>query len=424
MNRDYLEDYSQREASEYDKLKRRIRDGSFSFTDDRYPPDERFVKIQKPVAFAEFEAISKENLWAQLPFCGSLVVCLVSAPESYFEEIYFKKTEIDGLIDFTKETGKLQFVLSQDPIEYEGLDFLEPIFQQLKPPALQPIPDFIFGNEKDIKKATETFATLARLGFTDFVRRICTPENRVPAQTLFRKNCDVYCDLKLGGYKLAEEIENLLVDDPAGAEVMLLICRKFISEPLHNMRFDMTNFTLNTLHTSQFLPLVHQPTKARFPCEIGKFLMKDKLTFAPYGMEAFKDITYHYDAYDLRKVQEALNEGIVTNHPDIVAKNTDELSEILDNVWNDKTIPNRIKNIEIGVPVSIAAIGGIVAGLSGLFAGGFLSELGYKVVEKATEKYAEKLFGVKEEGLTERLAKLRTKSYQANIYDFKKKYNK
>jgi hypothetical protein len=67
-------------------------------------------------------------------------------------------------------------------------------------------------------------------------------------------------------------------------------------------------------------------------------------------------------------------------------------------------------------------LGGIVAGLPGLFAGGFLSELGFKVVEKATEKYAEKLFSTKGEGLTERLAKLRTKSYQVSVYDFKKKY--
>ena len=38
------------------------------------------------------------------------------------------------------------------------------------------------------------------------------------------------------------------------------------------------------------------------------------------------------------------------------------------------------------------------------------------------KKEVEKLFNVKGEQVTEKLAKLRTKSYQANIYDFKKKY--
>jgi len=65
---------------------------------------------------------------------------------------------------------------------------------------------------------------------------------------------------------------------------------------------------------------------------------------------------YHYDAYDLRKVQEALNEGIATNNPDILEKNAEELSEILDNIWNDKTLPRRIKGLEIGIPVSMAAM--------------------------------------------------------------------
>jgi hypothetical protein len=232
-----------------------------------------------------------------------------------------------------------------------------------------------------------------------------------------------YVFLKLGHYSFVDDLENLIVDSPPDAFLLLIACMNFISDPVNNLRYDLLTFSFEDARRSTLLPQTYKPQKIRFPCEIGKFLLR-KLTYAAQDMRACYNLIDDYDRYDLRKVQESLNEAITENHPDILNKKAEELSEIFDNVWNDKTIPNRIKNIEIGVPVSIAAVGGIVAGLPGFFAGGFLSELGFKVVEKATEKYAEKLFGVKGEGLTERLAKLRTKSYQANIYDFKKKYNK
>lgn len=91
-----------------------------------------------------------------------------------------------------------------------------------------------------------------------------------------------------------------------------------------------------------------------------------------------------------------------------------ENSEILDNVWSDKTIPRRVKDLQIGIPLFMAAIGGVAAGPIGA-TGGFLAGLGYNL--------AEKIIDLNTEGLSERLAKLKTKSYQANIYDFKKKYN-
>lgn len=80
--------------------------------------------------------------------------------------------------------------------------------------------------------------------------------------------------------------------------------------------------------------------------------------------------------------------GIIINHPDVINKSAQELSEILDNVWNDKTIPKSIENVKIGVPISIAVIGAVAGGLGGGLAGvgtrGFLAELGFKVAEKSS----------------------------------------
>jgi len=61
-------------------------------------------------------------------------------------------------------------------------------------------------------------------------------------------------------------------------------------------------------------------------------------------------------------------------------------------------------------------MGGLACSAAGPIgaAGGFLAGLGYSV--------ADRFIDLKTEGLSERLAKLKTRSYQANIYDFKQKY--
>jgi hypothetical protein len=423
LDREYLQDYELREKEEYDRLvERRIQDGTFNFEKDRYPPDKRFINLQEPVALTTLHSANTKNLWAQIPFAGSLIISVPSYPKYMFEENLFPVSEIPEIIRFTKETGKLQFVLHDEPTCYAGLDYLDSFFKELKPPFYLAAPFSIFGNEKDIQRNSEVFNTLGSIRYYDFLRKQSEQVFSSSFKLIAQRTLSTYLILKLGHYDpIVEIIEKYMIDDPEKAFILFLVCQRFITVPINDLLCDSISLTLEDARTAEHLPSVYRPREVQFPVEIGKFLLK-KLTYAAKGMRACYNLLDEYDSYDLKRVQKALNEGIVTNNPDIVAKSEEEFSMILDNIWEDKTITDRIKNIEIGVPVSIAAIGGIVAGLPGLFAGGLLSELGFKVMEKATEKYAEKLFSVKGEGLTERLAKLRTKSFQANIYDFKQKY--
>jgi len=416
LDREYLEDYEQKEYHQQERFLKDLREGRFSLSVDKYPPDSRFVNIQKPVTLA-FGATFHGNLWSMIPFCGSMLLTIPPIPQSDFERLFFRASQIPEIIEFIKETGRLEIALPSSPRAYEGLTYLEPIFRELNPPELISIPTEVFGDKKTIQKAKETFFTLGRISFFDFLAE----EFPQALSDMVGKSCHVYTILTLGRYSIVEDIENMMVDDPRQAFLLLGIYKMFIVEPLTDMRCDVICNTMEEIKKCRTMPIVYQPKDVQLPCEIGQFLTRN-LTYAPKGLHACRQLMYDYDIYDLQKVHESLNKAILENEPDIMNAKAKELSEILDNVWNDKTVPNRIKNIEIGVPVSIAAIGGIVAGLPGLFAGGFLSELGFKVMEKAAEKYAEKLFSTKEEGLTERLAKLRMKSYQANIYDFKKKY--
>jgi len=413
MKREYLEDYRQREEAEFAKIERRIMEGKFSFEKDRYPPDERFIKLKYPVALPSPEGLNINKIWAQLPFSGSLIFQLMPNSRIHFEKSYLEVSEIPRMIDFIKETGKIQVVLPTNPLHYEGLDFLDPFFQELKPPLLRGIPVSFFGSMREIRCANEAFNTLGKSRYFGFIRQQLGIEH---SESMYKAIIDkdrwIYILLKLGHYAVAKEIENLMIDDPRNAEALIIASKFFIIQPTCSLRSTTINFTANEIHYSQLLPHVYQPREVRFPCEIGSFLL-EKLTYAPLGLDACKELMYHYDKYDLQKIQESLNEAIVTNHPDIVNENSKALSEIMDNVWNDKTIPRRVKCVQTGVPLSMAAIGSVAAGPIGA-AGGFLAGLGYSV--------ADKLIDFQTEGLSEKLAKVKTKSYQANIYDFKEKY--
>jgi hypothetical protein len=416
LDREYLEDYEERERAELERLVlKRIREGDFSFEQCKYPPDERFQKLQYPVALTSFEGTSIDNMFSQVPFTGSLIIKIPPFPCALFEKFFFKRAEISKIIDFVKETGRIQVTLPDFPLRYVGLDYLDPFFTELSPPCLIDFPTLLFqGDDKETKEAINTLRALGGVKLAGILRQLALhPDGSSGfASAVVHSIFDAYVLLKIGHYEFVEDIEDLIIDDPMKGLVLLDVCQKFLTNPNQGLRTSLCNFTSSEIKTSRILPVQYRLQKVRFPCEIGRFLLR-KLTYAPMGLDACKELMYHYDAYDLRKVQESLNDAIVSNHPDIIDKNTEELCEILDTIWNDKTIPNRVKGVQIGLPLSMAAIGCSAAGPIGA-AGGFLVGLGYSV--------ADKFIDLETEGLSERLAKLKTRSYQANIYDFRQKY--
>lgn len=412
MDREYLEDYEEKEREDEDRFLKKVQDGTFSFEKDRYPPDERFVNIRRPVAFSASEPPIYRNIWCQIPFCGSLILHLPALPRDRYEEKIFKISDIPKIIDFIKETGKLQVMLNHLPTMYEGLDFLDPFFKELKPPFAAEFPISTFGREKEIRGAYDSFFTLGGVRFFDDLMELRPMTSSQECMIAAEHYADIYVFLRLGHYGVVEEIKSLMIDDPVKAATLLAVCGIFINKPILDPRNDTINSSLELIMSTRYLPLIYRPQEIQFPCEIGKFLVK-KMTRAPEGPRACNELIAHYDAYDLQKALESLNEAITTNHPDIVNKSAEEISEILDNVWNDPTIPRRVKGLRFGIPISIAAIGSIAAGpIGGL--GGFLAGLGFELLSSSID--------IEAEGLSQKLAKLRTKSYQANIYDLKKKY--
>lgn len=421
MKKEYLEEYAQKEHEEFRRLIwKKLQNDTFSFELEKYPPSERFKNLQKPVALTSDAAAENRGMWSQIPFCGSLILALPPFSASEFESKYFRIPEIPRVIDFVKEEGRLQVGLSAEASAYEGLDYLDPFFLELEPPELKNMPLNALGNMKEIKSAQVTFDTISKLGFYSFLSNLSndyqsTVESPKPVlvfRVLVEALSGAFVYLKIRRYQIVEEIEILIVDSPQEAMALLSACIHFIVEPSVSLRADLHNFAAFDVRLSRYFPNRYRSQKMRFPTEIGKILFK-KLIRASPSLDACKEIIYHYDRYDLQKVQESLNQGIISHDPSRIVEDTEELSTIIDNIWNDSTIPKRVTRLRVGIPLIMAAVGSVAAGPIGT-AGGLLAGLGYNVLDKSVD--------LETEGLSERLAKRTAKSYQANIYDFKRKY--
>lgn len=416
LDRGYLEDYERREKDYYARFVKNILEGKFIIGKDESPYKERYIKLQRPVAelHRSNEKPFRENIWSQIPFSGSSILALPAFSKQEFEATYFETKDIPKIIDFIKETGRLQFALSDNIMSYEGLDYLDPIFAELEPPAYHLTPLGVFASETEIRSAINAFHTLAGINFTRFLdsqsQRFLLSQHI--SQEVYEGAMMTYATLKVTKNFMAEEVENLLLDDPRQAVALLNLANIFIEIPACNLLTDSQNFPLDRIREATKLPDNSKLKQIHFDHEIGKFLVK-KLTYAPLGLDACKELMYNYDKYDLRRVQESLNQAILANHPDIVVNKSYEVSEILENVWSDKTIPRKVKGLKFGILLSMAAIGSVAAGPVGA-AGGLLVGLGFDV--------ANQMIDMKTDGLSEKLAKIKTKSYQANIYDFKTKY--
>lgn len=169
MDKKYLEDYLAREDDEYQNfVLKKIEDGTFDFEKDRYPPDNRFINLQRPVTDSTAMGCFAEDRWDQIPFSGSTIMNIDAIPPKIFEKYYFKISEIPKIIDFIKETGKIQITFQEKPTLYEGLDYLDPFFKELEPPYLRSINFTSFGTEAEIKHCLDSFNTLARYKFLKY----------------------------------------------------------------------------------------------------------------------------------------------------------------------------------------------------------------------------------------------------------------
>jgi len=422
MNKEFLTDYDEREDGVRREFLKRL-DDDFELGRDRFPPDNRFSRLKQPVVQAAGSSAG-EDIWSQVPFCGSLIVPIgpfLSARE--FEKRYFRISEIPRIVDFAKETGKIQISLYACALRFEGFDFLDPIFKELNPPRMHYLQlEDLTQDHRALNISDQTFRMFAKGSFLNEILHILQVDSRsTENRRLIRETLEgcqnAFAFLKLTENPIINRIEELMIDSPRGAMILLHLAKQLIMKPLLGTRCDMQNMSLDTLYLGhRYLP-EYSPSKLSFPCEIGKFIVK-KLTYAPLGFSSCCELLAHFDSYDLHRILKALNDGVIMNRPDIIDRNARELSEVLENIWKDPSIPRRIMGLKVGLPLAMAVMSYAAAGPAGAAGLGVLGELGYRVVDKTVAT----LFDSQITGLTERIAKLGMRSYQIGVYDFEKKY--
>lgn len=427
MDRSFLEEYQQAEEEELNKLCERIFNGAFG-SNDIYPPDSRFPKLRRPVIKAwqiQRDLNLPSIIWSQIPLSGSLVIELLPLPEKDFKEYHgLDVRDIPKLVEFSKETGKVQFVLHGNATSYEGLNYLDPIFIELRPPQTARFPSESILLSSEAKKYIEEFNEVAKLEFKPMLWRASdewfngTEYNGI---NYYFDLVDTFVDLvALGKNDIAKQILNAFRDDSELAQILLYAYTDFICGPL------LDAFRISYNYDLQFFSDIStkffkEEDKAKLlaniklPCEVGAFLTQ-KLAPYPQTFRAMELLVEKYEQEDLYNVFKALDNGIEAKSPDILTLKAKELGEILDNVWEDsRKIKREIKEVNFGISFTLGVIGPIV-GYMGAGVPGLLAALGLTVVEKGID-----FFG---SSIGEKIIKKLRPDWLVGVYDFKKQYSR
>ena len=422
MNREFLKNYNAKESEEIDRISR------FPMPQAINEYKKRFPHIQEPIAWSH----GRMSIWPQIPLCGTLMVRLSPLANDFAKTkpfaVYhgFDAADVEDLVTFARRTGRISFVLGREPIEYLGLDFLDPIFQELKPPRDQGGVRHTAQQWQRLENKKVEFDTLAKNTlYKEMMKEEATPLRPMlgpgfDIRHTFRAYANTYGILDLLGYtQLTQLILDALLEPDAGnARQLLSIYQELIAAPAWELIKGIHN--VNPAGLLNPVPLLlGKPegnevlTTLPRSLEIGKFLMQ-KLVPYPTGFEACRAMCDRYDHYDLQRVLCSLQEGVSGADYSEIESDRIKLTNLFENVWQDSIkVEQRKKMFGAGIPLALAVLGSTAGGLAGSFTG-LLAGLGFAV--------ADKLVDIQTDSLSEMAARHLTKGYLVNIFDFRKRY--
>jgi hypothetical protein len=271
---EFLQDYSAKETEERNRFLKRLKEGKVS-KDEIYPPKDRFVKLKEPIA----SPVSLNNIWGCIPLYGSTMINLYpfhdrkEFDEAYQKSVGFTSYHFDEMIDLVKDTGRIQFIkIDGHPTSFKNLEFLEPLFNELKPPTGLNSFKSLIGDET-LRKCQIEFETLSGLGFTRFINNVSPTKNKnMILSTLFY----AYAGLKTTGYmELVDEIETLMTINPHEALRYLSVFGDLLIFPRYNLLKSIGIFNTNDFIEAHELGKPYGvKINENIPYEIGKFLFK------------------------------------------------------------------------------------------------------------------------------------------------------
>lgn len=430
MDKGFLTDYSVKQLEEDTKYTELLVESKFEAA--REFSKARIGRLDEPVGrSAQFL-----SLWPQVPFFGTIIVPLSPFTEPHFKLFHgFGASEIDDLVDFARETNRVAFVLNDVAEEFVGLDFLDPIFTEMKPTmdVVYP-PPLLAERMEEYMSYRNEFDTLARINFYKYMDKI----NQLMSPTLgpsadrsisWATNLmHTYAYLGTMGYKdIKEAIADCIVESPYTAHGMLLSLDHLLISPMTDLYGSIHNITIEQVErwksvagrvgfqqgsgSNLYKSMLREEKGMQFPSDIGRFLMR-KLHNYPETLDGCRFVCGLYEQYDLRRIVTSLQQAISEKDYSAIASKAGQLSEALDKVWADSSKVERNKNaIRAGMTISLGLVGAVASGPIGPFFGGILGGLGFQV--------AEQILQVKTDSISDKLSKWITPNYLVNIYEFR-----
>jgi len=410
MDFDYLNDYHEKEMEQYNSfIKSTPRD---KLIKSEYPPKKRFPKLHDFFTYATTGF--NESIWTQAPYTGSLLVPLIPIRDpQHFERIYnISTSQIPEIVDFVKETGKIQFYLEGSPRDYIDLDYLDPIFYDLKPPVLYSFEPYL--KDPVLTRAKLEFQDLIRsANFNGYTKRLFPGLDPVKKKELLDHFLKSFVRMRFYKFDtIADSFVDTISVNPEYAFSLLRLSNQLLTEPLSKPLRGNHNYSTNDINEfKQVIGGVNAKYLKQFqyPCEIGTFLSNKKIHYAD-SFSACKSMILHYDEKELKTVFDAISFGIQEKKPNIVFDNVKELNQLLDEIWSETDKIQRHKKVIKGEL-------SIVFGLVGCGIGsemGLLASLGLIAVSSTTTFMDE---------LTDLISKQCLKAHLSTIYDFKGKSN-
>ena len=408
MDKRFLETYKEKGKGETRKFLDDLKRGKFK-AKDRYPSQSR-LRLNEPYTYS----IPFEPIWPLIPLYGTTIIKLHPIAErTKFERSHgFNIEDIPRLVELAKETKKVQFLVFGDPTKFEGINFLEQIFNELEPPiGAFILPDI---NQDDVKE----FQILSNYhGFSKVCDEIFAAHG-IRAEPWYLSV--QYAVLKYLEFReLADDIKFSITNKQYGQALKLMrVAKEFLLDPyldplkpILSKRRDITQLK------EEFLKRFNmQPAKFEFPYEVGRFLNDKLKLIVPKNIDGALEVSEVYDLHELRKVMNALDESIKREAAESLIEKSREISMIFEDVWaKTDRLRKKEKSIQkYGVSVGIATIGSIASLPLSSFMG-LLAGLGFTV--------ADKFLGEKvSQAISEKILKWTTSSHMVHLYDFKKKY--
>lgn len=421
MDKEILEDYEAKELEYISKWSEKIKNGELG-PNDRIPSSDR-LRLIEPYT----NSISGEKIWNQIPLYGSIVIRIapISNKENFEYKHGFKIEDINRLIEFSRETGKVQFVLTTYPTVYENIEFLDPILQ-LQPPLVFTVNPAAI-DLPGAKQWMEEFLYLSDItGFLDYVIPLAeSVYGRGNAGTWIGRYAGHYAILRLLGKqidqkydKIADEILLQFSTDHQRAYLLLigsgnLLTGRYIEtmRGIHSVKTTIMHDFTSSLGIDNNLIT----EKIEFPCDVGKFLNEKLKLIVPKNIEGSIELNDEYELYDLRKIMYALHTAVREEKIDIITAKTNEIQDVFEHVWNDVDKLKKKANItRHGISLGIGVIGAITTlPIGGV--GGLLASLGFEVGETITDIKGGEV-------ISEKMVKWMVPNHMIHIYDYKKKY--